>query len=140
MPHLASFSARHPDINIELIPSYTVADLARREADIVIRFMEHPGDNLVGRRLPDFADAAYATPAYVDTHRFDGPDPTACWIEPISRDSPNSDELTIFSSRAVKAGSTWMQAARSSVVALSSRVSSSTSSATFGSEGRLLAF
>ncbi len=80
MPYLMSFGDLHPDIEIELVPTYAVADLTRREADIAIRFMDEPGDTLVGRRLPDFADAAYATPAYVEAHCFKGANASARWI------------------------------------------------------------
>lgn len=80
MDALVGFTEAHPAIQIELQSSYSIADLGRREADIAVRFLDKPEDNLVGRRLPDFADAAYATDAYISAHSFQGPNATACWI------------------------------------------------------------
>ncbi|WP_104017925.1 LysR family transcriptional regulator [Roseovarius nitratireducens] len=80
MPHLAEFAARYPDVRLEIIPTYALSDLSRRDADIAVRFQEKPDQYLFGRRLPRFADAIYAAPEYVAAHRFDGEAPTATWL------------------------------------------------------------
>lgn len=80
MPHLARFAELYPAIEVELICTYVFSDLSRRDADIAIRFSAAPENNLVGRRLPDFADAIYATPRYVAQNTFSGAEPTARWI------------------------------------------------------------
>ena len=80
MPHIAEFAALYPDIEIEIDATYEVANLNRRNADIVIRFQAEPDDHLVGYRLPDFANAVYATPDYIGAHSFTGPDPTGRWV------------------------------------------------------------
>lgn len=80
MPHLAAFAGAYPDIEMRVSASYEIADLGRREADVAVRFSAQPDDHLVGRRLPDFADAAFATPDYVAAHRFEGPNAAARWI------------------------------------------------------------
>jgi DNA-binding transcriptional LysR family regulator len=79
-PHIAEFADFHPGIQIEMVASYDVADLAKRNADVAIRFQEKPDAFLVGRRLPEFRNAVYATPEYIAKHSFTGPKPTARWI------------------------------------------------------------
>jgi len=80
MPHIAEFAALYPDIEIEIDATYDVANLSRRNADIAIRFQVEPDDNLVGHRLPDFANSVYATPDYIAKHCFTGQEPTGCWV------------------------------------------------------------
>ncbi len=80
MPHIAEFTELYPNIKIEMVASYDIADLARRNADVAIRFQERPADFLVGRKLPQFSNAVYATSDYISNHTFDGPKPTARWI------------------------------------------------------------
>lgn len=80
MPALADFHGRYPQIDLEIVTSYEVIDLAKRDADIAIRFFQEPEPWLVGRRLPQFANAAYATKQYIQAHTFYGPDATARWI------------------------------------------------------------
>jgi DNA-binding transcriptional LysR family regulator len=64
-PHLARFRELHPGILIELAVSSALANLTRRDADIVLRATEAPPETLVGQRLADVAMAAYAAPAYL---------------------------------------------------------------------------
>lgn len=80
MPHIAEFSRLYPKIEVEVIAGYEIADLSRQHADIAIRFQNAPDDNLVGRRLPDFANSVYATPQYLAAHDITGPTPTARWV------------------------------------------------------------
>lgn len=80
MPILAEFTALYPDLDMEVDATFEVADLMRRNADIVIRFSETPDPGLVCRKLPDIAKLIYATPDYIETHQFDGPDSDARWV------------------------------------------------------------
>lgn len=80
MPHIAKFAALYPDIEIEIDATYEVANLSRRNADIAIRFQAEPDDNLVGHRLPDFANSVYATPDYIAKHSFTDREPTGRWV------------------------------------------------------------
>lgn len=80
MPHLAVFAQRYPDIELEVISTYALADMSRHHADIAIRFQENPDEHLFGRRLPAFADSIYATPDYISAHSFAGPGPTGKWL------------------------------------------------------------
>ena len=80
MPDLVRFGEQFPGIDVELVSTYELVDLTRRDADIAIRFGREPEPWLLGRRLPDFAEAIYATPDYVERHTFAGTAPTARWI------------------------------------------------------------
>lgn len=80
MPHLAEFAERYPDIDLEIISTYALADMSRHHADIAIRFQEKPDEHLFGRRWPAFGDSVYASPTYIEKHSFTGPNPTAKWL------------------------------------------------------------
>ncbi len=80
MPILADFARLYPEIEIEIDATFDVADLRRRNADIAIRFQVSPDENLVAHRLPDFANAIYATPDYIARNVCTGPNPTGRWI------------------------------------------------------------
>ncbi|GGZ96208.1 transcriptional regulator [Arenicella chitinivorans] len=62
------FRQHFPNIQLEVELSYRSADLRRREADIAIRIMRQPPDELVGRDLGEFTMAAYATQAHIDRY------------------------------------------------------------------------
>jgi len=59
MPDFAAYQKANPDILLEIVPGYTMANLARREADVAIRVSNNPPDDLVGRRVLDMARATY---------------------------------------------------------------------------------
>ncbi len=80
MPDLAEFAALHPGIELEFLASYALSDLSAREADIAVRFTARPEEHLIGRRLPDFGAAIYATPEYLENHRLTGPGANGRWI------------------------------------------------------------
>ncbi len=80
MPHLKRFADLYPEIELEIISSYTLSDMSRRNADIAVRFQDSPDPFLFGRRLPEFADSIYAHPDYVADHRFTGENATAKWL------------------------------------------------------------
>jgi DNA-binding transcriptional LysR family regulator len=80
MPHLAAFTQQYPGIEISLISSFTIDDLMKGAADVAFRSQFEPNENLVGRRLPDFVDMAYAAPGYIAEHSFEGGVTDATWI------------------------------------------------------------
>lgn len=80
MPVLADFHEAYPEIDLELLATSEVVDLARRDADVAIRFVQEPEPWLVGRRLPQFGNAAFATEEYIRAHSFQGKNATARWI------------------------------------------------------------
>lgn len=62
MPTLAEFRAAHPEIELDIIGSVAVANLAAREADVALRVVVNgsgPPDSLYGRRLCDFHTGFY---------------------------------------------------------------------------------
>ncbi|MGR9051845.1 MAG: LysR family transcriptional regulator [Gammaproteobacteria bacterium] len=79
MPHFARFSELYPNIDLELLMTYEVLDLGKREADIALRCTKSPPDYLIGKKLTALGTAAYATPAYLKRHDL-GPGSTACWV------------------------------------------------------------
>lgn len=46
-----SFSQKYPKVTLELTVSYLPQDLAKREADIALRWTKNPPEHLVGRKL-----------------------------------------------------------------------------------------
>jgi len=72
LPAIREFTARYPDILIELSLSTRTYDLGRREADVAIRVTEKPPEDLVGKRLAVMKIGAYTRvgstldPAQVD--------------------------------------------------------------------------
>jgi len=61
-PVLATFHARFPAIRLELDTGHGFRDLDRQEADVAIRLQNAPLDDLVGVRIGNVREAAYATP------------------------------------------------------------------------------
>jgi len=59
MPDFAAFGQAHPEIRLEILSTYDMPDLARREADVAIRISNDPPEDLVGRRILKIARAAY---------------------------------------------------------------------------------
>jgi len=83
MADLARFSRQFPGLRLVVDPSDALRDLDRHEVDVALRFVaigSSPPDRLVGRRLGPSVNTAYATPAYIKAHTFDGDAPTARWI------------------------------------------------------------
>ena len=79
-PDLQRFKLAYPDIDLEIVTSYEVVDLTRREADVAIRFMVNPPDHLVGHRLPELNISYYASHEYLERHDLKADPPTANWI------------------------------------------------------------
>ena len=67
MPVIRQFSARYPDVQLEVITSTDELDLAAREADIALRATDNPPENLVGRRISAIAYAVYGNPEMLKT-------------------------------------------------------------------------
>lgn len=71
--HVAEFRAQYPDVNLDVALSNRQVDLARRDADIVIRATSAPPQHLVGRSVGHVNAAAYASSAYLDAEGRDKP-------------------------------------------------------------------
>lgn len=58
--HLAAFSVRHPDIQLELICENRASVIERREADIAIRYLRPEQGQALVRKIGHLGTAAYA--------------------------------------------------------------------------------
>lgn len=66
LPALGRFTAAHPQIELELISTNTLANLSQRDADVAIRATRKPPEHLVGSRLGVLKSAVFASAAYVN--------------------------------------------------------------------------
>lgn len=64
-PVLGALRARHPGLELKVVPSIAIRDLRRREADIAIRSGRPTDAELVATRLRDTPGRLYATPSYL---------------------------------------------------------------------------
>ena len=83
MPELVTFAERYPDIELKMLISYDIFDLARREADIALRVYvdkRQPPDDLIGRKLETVSSCYYASEEYLANHDPYAADSTARWI------------------------------------------------------------
>ena len=62
-PSLPAFFARHPRIRLEIVASPALSNLARREADLALRFVRPTVGDLVARRLLDLPQGLFGTAA-----------------------------------------------------------------------------
>lgn len=67
-PTLAAFSARYPDITLEILVDQRVLNLSRREADLALRLSRPESHELVARRVGFMGHGLYAAPDYLARH------------------------------------------------------------------------
>jgi DNA-binding transcriptional LysR family regulator len=85
IPHLAEFHRRHPGIDLEVVSDPRSLSLARREADVAVRFARPQAGELITRRLATIAVGVYVAPGG-DTSAWVGLDeslahvPEAQWL------------------------------------------------------------
>lgn len=65
VPRLPVFTKQYPGIEIELIGSSGLTDLASRQADIALRMTPRPPEYLIGRKVLDLRHGVYASPVYM---------------------------------------------------------------------------
>lgn len=68
---LPQFQAAYPCIDLQLLTTTGLIDLAAREADIAVRLTDKPPEYLVGRRVMPLRHGIYGSPEYLRQH--DGP-------------------------------------------------------------------
>ncbi len=61
IPSLGDFSRDYPNIDLQLLMTSSLTDLASMEADIAIRLTENPPDYLIGRELLKIKHGVYGT-------------------------------------------------------------------------------
>lgn len=64
-PRLAQFGREHPGLTLEVVTGGTILDLARRDADIAVRFFRSKHADLVVKRAAEFAHGLYASKRYL---------------------------------------------------------------------------
>lgn len=64
-PKLHQFTDQYPGINIELLSSTSLADLASRQADIALRLSPKPPEYLIGRKVLPLGHGVYASASYL---------------------------------------------------------------------------
>ena len=79
-PRLREFCDKYPGLELEILTSYDLLDVARREADIAIRMDNNPPDTLVGKRLFTYNTSIYAHPEYLSRHDFIDHPEKARWL------------------------------------------------------------
>jgi len=68
MADLHAFMDLYPGVNLKIHMTYSMSDLANREADVAIRLDNTPADSLFGRRVTKVHWAAYASTHYLSDH------------------------------------------------------------------------
>jgi DNA-binding transcriptional LysR family regulator len=68
LPAARTLRERHPEIRIHLHTGTARLDLARREADVAVRYVRPEGGDFVSRRLARMAAAHYGTRDYLARH------------------------------------------------------------------------
>jgi len=69
LPALRALHEKHPHIRVELLTGSLQVDIARREADLAVRYIRPEGGNLVTRRIARVGTAAYASRGYLRRHQ-----------------------------------------------------------------------
>lgn len=83
MDDLVEFTRCFPNIDLNILLSYDLYDLGRREADVAIRFIgsgRRPPEDLVGRKLATTFSCYYASERYLAEHDPHADDTRARWI------------------------------------------------------------
>lgn len=68
-PKLHLFSEKYPNIELELLSSTNLADLAGRQADIAVRLTASPPDYLIGKKVLPLGHGIYASKRYLNEKR-----------------------------------------------------------------------
>jgi DNA-binding transcriptional LysR family regulator len=68
LPAVRALHELHPQIRVDLATGANRLDLARREADVALRYVRPESGDLVSRRVARVAEAAYASKGYLASH------------------------------------------------------------------------
>ncbi|MCA1827923.1 MAG: LysR family transcriptional regulator [Myxococcales bacterium] len=74
VPALAGLRRRQPNVRVDLLTGTARLDIARREADVALRYVRPEGGDLVVRRAGAVGYAIYASKAYLADHGRPPPD------------------------------------------------------------------
>lgn len=90
IPELSGFMEMYPHTKVEMIETYLTLDLSRREADIALRIIKKPPENLIARSLSAISVAEYASKSFIESHNLADP-MSAYRISSVYMDSGPSD-------------------------------------------------
>lgn len=79
-PRLVEFTERYPGLDLEIIATGDMLDIARREADVAIRMDNNPPQILVGKRMFPYHSTIYASPGYLEAHDLENRPEGGRWI------------------------------------------------------------
>jgi DNA-binding transcriptional LysR family regulator len=81
-PFLSRFAATYPDIDLDIQITNSFQDLTKHEADVSIRMTFSVMDDVVGRKVIQYAKGIYASRGYIEDHRgkFSGDGTGLTWI------------------------------------------------------------
>lgn len=65
MPIFSRFSATYPEVDLQIQSSNAYISMPHREADIALRVINMPADNLIGKKVITFASAIYGSREYL---------------------------------------------------------------------------
>lgn len=85
---LADFAKSHPEIELDVDASHSFTDLARREADVTLRMDSQIADDVVARKVIDYAKAVYAAPDVAAEIGSNGADPARHFWTGWGKDMP----------------------------------------------------
>ncbi len=83
MDDLSEFTRLYPDIDMNVLISYDLFNLSRREADVALRILRQdssPPEGLIGRKLITMNSCYYAGKDYLTENNPYSPNSTARWI------------------------------------------------------------
>ena len=83
MDDLVEFTRQYPDIELNVLISFDLFNLSRREADVAVRMLRlnsNPPEDLVGRKLVTIKSCYYASDAYLAENAPRSANSTARWI------------------------------------------------------------
>ena len=104
MPDLAAFRDRYPNVDLELVSSYSMASLTRREADVAVRIARDAPPHLIGRKHAEVMYAVYGSEALVDSVGADASYasyPWLAWDPGVARATDNYLERHVKGARVV---------------------------------------
>lgn len=78
LPMFARFSAKYPKVELKIQSSNAYISMPNREADVALRVIQSPPDNLIGKKIITFASAIYGSRSYLSHLRKTGVAPN--WI------------------------------------------------------------
>ncbi|PCI32299.1 MAG: LysR family transcriptional regulator [Alphaproteobacteria bacterium] len=86
----ATFCDLYPDVDLQLIHSYELADLGKRDADVAIRITNTPPETLIGRKVVSMYSAVYISKEYWQKINDENNPTTPRWLSWSKRSEEDS--------------------------------------------------